>query len=120
VEYYCGGFNCGHRWEPALVQIKEKVLIHPSWERKYNESNKNDKKVMTEELQGAKILAKFGKVEMNAIEAKKIESLKGGDIDLFFKNQPTQLKQTKVTKTDGLREIFRDAKKTSRLHCNYC
>lgn len=100
VEYYCGGYNCRHRWVVFMGEVKNGVAVHESWQRVYERSNKQGKKVMQEERSIAERLSQYGKVELNYQKSRKQE----GDTDIYFNGKPTQIKQISSTKDDALRE----------------
>lgn len=100
VEYYCGGYNCRHRWVVFMGEVKNGVAVHESWQRVYERSSKQGKKIMQEERSIAERLSQYGKVELNYQKSRKQE----GDTDIYFNGKPTQIKQISSTKDDALRE----------------
>ncbi len=101
---YCGGYNCRHRWAPTLGKKEGKLFVEKSWEKKYNSASKNEKKVMTRELDFARKAAKQGyAVELNYGLRKK----SGKDTDLIFDGKYAQLKQPTTININSLGRLPR-------------
>lgn len=89
VLYFCGGYNCRHRWVAVQGEKEGKLFIDDSWTRKLNNSNKQDRKKMVTEKQGAILMTELldGSVVLRSER-----SSKGGDIDVFYNGEPAEIK----------------------------
>lgn len=107
---FAGGYNCRHRWVPVSGQIDEQnpdLFIDDSFTQKFNTASKNEKKVLTKELQTAKKLSSLGyKVEMNYDYAKSLSK----DTDIIFDGKPAQLKTKSTDNPRALERALEDAK----------
>lgn len=111
VEFFCGGWNCRHRWVAFSGEIENGVAVHNSWKTEYAKASKQDKKVMQKEKQLSENLTKFGKVELNTQRGRKEE----GDTDIYFDGKPTQLKQTNSRRDGVLRDLARKGSKQAKV-----
>ncbi|MEJ5245908.1 MAG: hypothetical protein WHV28_09435 [Bacteroidota bacterium] len=109
VEYFCGGWNCRHRWVAFSGEVVGGVAVHDSWRSKYAKASKQDRAVMDGERELAGRLAEFGKVELNTQRGER----EGGDVDMYFEGKPTQVKIVKTDKTDAIRERLHKSKNQS-------
>lgn len=87
---YCGGYNCKHRWTPVIGKMEGNLFISENWQKKYTTASKNEKKILSNELEFAKKLAKLGyKVEMNYA----LKDKDNKDTDIIFEGMYAQIKQ---------------------------
>ena len=107
VEYFCGGWNCRHRWVAFSGEVVGGVAVHDSWRSKYAKASKQGRAVMDGERELAGRLAEFGKVELNAQRGER----EGGDVDMYFEGKPTQVKQTESQRVGVLRDLARKGSK---------
>jgi len=107
VEYFCGGWNCRHRWVAFSGEVVGDVALHESWRSKYAKASKQDRAVMDGERELAGRLAEFGKVELNTQRGER----EGGDVDMYFEGRPTQVKQTESRRVGVLRDLVRKGSK---------
>jgi len=107
VEYFCGGWNCRHRWVAVFGEVVGDVGLPESWRSKYAKASKQDRAVMDGERELAGRLAEFGKVELNTQRGER----EGGDVDMYFEGRPTQVKQTESRRVGVLRDLVRKGSK---------
>ncbi len=107
VEFFCGGYNCRHRWVAFSGDVENGVAIHDSWKSEYNKGTKQAKAVMQKEKMLSEKLSSFGKIELNAQRGRKEE----GDTDIYFDSKPTQLKQTESQRSGVFRDLARKGSK---------
>ncbi|MEO0075964.1 MAG: hypothetical protein ABIK31_07710 [candidate division WOR-3 bacterium] len=107
VEFFCGGYNCRHRWVAFSGNVENGVAIHDSWISEYKNASKQAKAVMKNEKMYAEKLSSFGKIELNTQRGRKEE----GDTDIYFDGKPTQLKQTESQRSGVHRDLARKGSK---------
>ncbi len=89
VLYFGGGYNCRHRWIAVDGRFEDGVFINKSFDAALKNSSKNEIAILKRELEGAKQLAKFGKVEIS--DYRKTKNVP--DADIRFDGEFVQLKQ---------------------------
>lgn len=107
VEYFCGGWNCRHRWVAFSGEVVGDVALHDSWRSKYAKASKQERAVMESERSLAGKLAAFGKVELNTQRGER----ESGDTDIYFDGRATQVKQTGSQRVGVLRDLARKGSK---------
>lgn len=112
---FCGGYNCRHRWVPMKGETdpsSPNLFIENSFTERYNAVGKNEKKVLTKELETAKKLSSLGyKVELNY----GFTSTRDKDTDIIFEGKQTQIKSKSTNNQRALERALQDAKNQSDI-----
>ncbi len=107
VEYFCGGYNCRHRWVAIEGRFEDGVFVNAGFDVELNHANKKNTAILKKELKGAKQLSAFGSVEIS--NHSKSENIP--DADIRFDGAFAQLKQPTATKPAVLKRQLERAEK---------